>query len=427
MQAFAGPCWSQTPGGCATTPRIASFGVHLVVCFALLFAAPRLVTSSSSISPPSGSSSNGSITAPCSLENFEAFCEEFHKDYTANPKELARRFQAWSKSCIYLENYKVEHPDASFHMAYNHLSDRLPEEHEAMFGYKVKPRAGRVTPSSLSDSINNITHRGLQGFHKHERSEEDAKEEAADGTYPVPPEWAKELMPRDLPAAVDWRVAKLNPDNVVAVTPVKNQAACGACWAFTTAAAVEGAVAVTTKVLNELSNQQLIDCVKQNEGCNGGDFDYAFKWVAQKGLASSSDYTFTQSQGKCRANEFAVASQIKDAYETAPCSKNGLMSIVARRPVAVAIDGSCEAFVQYRGGIYTENCGTDLNHAVTIVGYGTDEKSGTDYWVRVGGEGGGLAFAAWRLLFMLPSVRNGCFCLLLCHALSIVEPLFRLI
>lgn len=393
MQALAAPGRSHSPGGRATRPHIASFRVRLIVAVLLLLTVPRFVTSSSSLSPPSSSSS----TAACSLENFEAFCLEFHKDYSANPQEVARRFEAWTKSCLFLENYKVEHPDASFHMAYNPLSDRLPEEHEAMFGYKVKPRTRREPSSSASDSINNsTTRRGLQGFHKRDRSEDKgANEEADDDAYPVPSEWAKELEPRQVPTAVDWRVAKLNPDNVVAVTPVKNQAACGACWAFTTAAAVEGAVAVTTKVLNELSNQELIDCVRQNEGCNGGDFDYAFRFVADKGLVSSSDYKFTQSQGTCRTGQFPIASRIKDAYMTRPCDKDRLMSIVARRPVAVAIDGSCEAFVQYRGGVYTQSCGNDLNHAVTIVGYGTDEKTGTDYWVRssifrgMGGREGG--------------------------------------
>lgn len=380
MQALAGPRRSHSPGGRATRPRIASFGVRLVVAVVLLLATTSVATSSSSPTPPSSSSS--SVTAPCSLKNFEAFCLEFHKDYSTNPQELARRFQAWTKSCLFLEQYKAEHPDASFHMAYNPLSDRLPEEHEAMFGFKVKPRARQEPSSSASDGINNTTRRGLQGFHKRDRSK-DKEEEAADDAYPVPPEWAKELEPRVLPAAVDWRVAKQNPDNVVAVTPVKNQAACGACWAFTTAAAVEGAVAVTTKVLNELSNQELIDCVTQNEGCNGGDFDYAFQFVAKRGLVSSSDYKFTQSQGTCRAGEFPMVSQISNAYETTPCKVNGLMNIVARRPVAVAIDGSCEAFVQYRGGIYTQSCGNDLNHAVTIVGYGTDERTGADYWVCI--------------------------------------------
>lgn len=374
MKALPGPCVRAARARCFLR---ANLGKHCPILFALvvLFIKASRCTSL----PPIDD-------VPCSIKGFEAYCAEFHKDYSANSQEQARRFEAWVKSCLFLEQYKVDHPDASFHMGFNPLSDRLPEEHDAIFGLKVIPRrreapSARSTSSLSSDNLD--SHRGLQGFHKHNRSEEEhSKEQGGEKSeYFVPSELAKDLSPRALPPAVDWRTANLNPEGVVAVTPVKNQGACGACWAFTTTAAVEGAVAVTTGVLNELSNQELIDCVTQNEGCNGGDFDYAFKFVVRKGLASTTDYQFTQSQGKCRSGAYPLASRIAAAYETDPCSENGLLSIVSRRPVAVAIDGSCDAFIQYKGGIFTQSCGSDLNHAVTIVGYGTDERTGTDYWV----------------------------------------------
>jgi hypothetical protein len=152
------------------------------------------------------------------------------------------------------------------------------------------------------------------------------------------------------------------------------------CRAFSTAAAIEGAVAVLTGYLNELSVQELIDCVKQNEGCNGGDFDYAFSF-ARRGLSSYSDYRFTQNQGTCRSGQFPIVSKIDNAYQTGICRANDLMDKVAQRPVAVAIDGSCDAFVHYSGGIFTASCGRELNHAVTVVGYGTDAATGQPYWL----------------------------------------------
>merc|ERR1711991_330230 len=47
-------------------------------------------------------------------------------------------------------------------------------------------------------------------------------------------------------------------------------------------------------------------------------------------------------------------------------------------PVSVAIEADQLSFQMYSKGVLTGNCGTNLDHGVLAVGYGTD--SGTDYW-----------------------------------------------
>ncbi|TVU50046.1 hypothetical protein EJB05_01400, partial [Eragrostis curvula] len=53
---------------------------------------------------------------------------------------------------------------------------------------------------------------------------------------------------------------------------------------------------------------------------------------------------------------------------------------VVRQPVTVLIDAG-GAFQYYKCGVLSGPCNTKLNHAVTVVGYGTDEDSGRRYWI----------------------------------------------
>ena len=66
---------------------------------------------------------------------------------------------------------------------------------------------------------------------------------------------------RSSPTSVDWRGKGV-------ITAVKNQGMCGSCWAFSTAGALEGAVAMKNKTLNDYSEQQLVDCCSYTKyGC----------------------------------------------------------------------------------------------------------------------------------------------------------------
>ncbi|KAF8098932.1 hypothetical protein N665_0255s0009 [Sinapis alba] len=178
-----------------------------------------------------------------------------------------------------------------------------------------------------------------------------------------------------LPETVDWR-------RKGAVNAIKNQGSCGSCWAFSTAAAVEGINKIVTGELISLSEQELVDCDRSyNQGCNGGLMDYAFQFIMKNGgLNTEQDYPYHGSNGKC--NSLLKNSRVVtiDGYEDVPTEdETALKRAVSYQPVSVAIEAGGRVFQHYQSGIFTGKCGTDMDHAVVAVGYGSE--NGVDYWI----------------------------------------------
>merc|ERR1712232_1473189 len=59
--------------------------------------------------------------------------------------------------------------------------------------------------------------------------------------------------------------------------------------------------------------------------------------------------------------------------------ETSLKAAVSKQPVSVAIEADKSAFQLYKGGVLDNPaCGTNLDHGVLVVGYGTG--SGKNYW-----------------------------------------------
>jgi cathepsin F len=91
-----------------------------------------------------------------------------------------------------------------------------------------------------------------------------------------------------------------------AVGPIKDQGSCGSCWTFSTAGNIESLQYLkdTRQGFVTLSEQQLIDCDKTNEGCAGGWPYKAIDWLANNGgLMNDKDYPLrTNYSGPCQYN-----------------------------------------------------------------------------------------------------------------------------
>ena len=57
-----------------------------------------------------------------------------------------------------------------------------------------------------------------------------------------------------------------------------------------------------------------------------------------------------------------------------------MKAAVAKQPVSVSIEADKIVFQQYNRGIFDNTgCGTNLDHATLVVGYGSE--NGTEYWI----------------------------------------------
>ena len=111
----------------------------------------------------------------------------------------------------------------------------------------------------------------------------------------------------------------------------------------------------------------------------------AFAYIQRsEGLVTEDMYPYQGIQGQCQLTSDGSAVKI-NGFQTLPKNdEDALKQAVSRQPVSVGIDGSGYEFLNYRVGVFDEICGnslSELNHAVTIIGYGTDTTTRKDYWL----------------------------------------------
>lgn len=189
-----------------------------------------------------------------------------------------------------------------------------------------------------------------------------------------------------LPKSVDWRTHGV-------VSAVKSQGSgCGSCWAFASTAVIESHLAINTNKLFDLSPQQIATCTPNplecggQGNCQGATAELAFDYVASSaGLYDEFQLPYTEYYGvesKCELPTDKPKAIISGYVKLEENNYEQLMySVATFGPIAVSVDAS--SWHSYSSGIFNgcDQSNPDINHAVVLLGFGTDESTGLDYWL----------------------------------------------
>jgi len=225
-----------------------------------------------------------------------------------------------------------------------------------------------------------------------------------------------------LPSSFDWRTKG-------AVTPVKNQGYLGTCWAFSTVENLEGQLYLQSGNLTPLSVEQLVECDGLADPSRGyadcgefGGWPYlAYEYLRTVGgIFTDNEFPYCSGipygdPGNCmpcmppgystkfcgnHSDLYCKPGTTKGQRNGGLCSKRGGFAadvadwqaispdeaeikrhLVEVGPLSAALNAALLQF--YYGGVYNPYdflCDPDsLDHAVLLVGYGTED--GVEYWI----------------------------------------------
>jgi len=288
-----------------------------------------------------------------SIQEFE---EKFHKEYeTVEEEEAAALNLAANEAEINAQNEKFANGEADFDEELQEFDDLSQEDFLSQYtGLILPPEDERFNTPEALEHFDNL-HR------MYDREE--------------------------LPESWDSRDPGLTNSPSGWISAVKNQAGCGSCTAFATAAAAEAALikAGSDQASTDLSEQWFLNCSPYGGGCNGAWPDAYSKWLPKQGvLMHENDYPYTQppvaNKDDCKDGPYWTPGYKVDNYVHGyDCSDDEIMMQIMEYGSVVMTLRVEGGFGNYKSGVF--GCFSDgpPNHSVLAVGWGTID--GLDYWL----------------------------------------------
>lgn len=230
----------------------------------------------------------------------------------------------------------------------------------------------------------------------------------------VPNVMMKVFESEELGAAPESFDSRTNWPGCQSLKDVRDQSACGSCWAFGAAEVMSDRICIHSNQENQtrVSAEDLLECCTDcGNGCQGGYPPAAFQFWKNEGVVSGYLYKDTK---YCKPYAFPPCAHhtenttypkcATEIYDTPVCSKkceNGqnydeqktkasdaydvsgeedIMTEISTNGPVEASFTVYEDFLTYKEGVYAHVTGENHGgHAVRMLGYGVD--NGTKYWL----------------------------------------------
>nr|AFS89610.1 procathepsin B precursor [Phenacoccus solenopsis] len=220
-----------------------------------------------------------------------------------------------------------------------------------------------------------------------------------------------ENLPDEFDSRVRW-------PNCPTIREIRDQGSCGACWAFAAAEAMSDRVCIhssQTKHFHFSALNLLSCCDSCEKGCLGCDHHLAWDHWVKHGIVSGGSYGSkegcqpyhlppcehhragprrnctkygpTPSCARVCQPDYKISYEDdlhfgKQWYALAPHNEKIIRTEIFHNGPVEATMAAYEDFYTYESGIYHHIEGTFVcDHAVKIIGWGTDKKTNTPYWL----------------------------------------------
>lgn len=292
---------------------------------------------------------------------FENFQQEFRREYRHKSQEYELRLGLFQKSKaeIKAKNDQLVREGRHWHAGVHPFMDWTEAEKESMHGYKPVKRSGGNGASFLTSASK---------------------------------AFSRALLRSNATRWADW-VSQETVDNVQgglgpeSGPTLRDQGACGSCWAISAAEAVEAQLQMRGGASQQVSAQALIDCVPNPQhcggqgGCHGATGELAYTFMRDHGIPLEEDLPYEAHTKQCSA-EPPKSRVVVSGWNALPSNKaQPLMNSLANLgPTVVTV--AARSWYNYKGGVF-DDCEKDviLGHAVLAKGYGTDATNGQKFWL----------------------------------------------